>query len=221
MMSPLPDAQVNEALRLRAILQMTKAGLALLAGREPDVPIPHGEAISSLEYLAQIRGTIFTTTEGVPMVSGVATLDVAIYMPVIVRHILPIKQLRLANGTAVSGNFDLGIYDSDAEGLPRTRLVSTGSTTQSGTGDIQLVDISTISLAAGLYYLASAIDNATAQTLRILVAISTAFTSADIIHSLDGVFEEAGAFPLPTTATPVQLTSIRAAPLMYAGRHQF
>ena len=185
-------------------------------------PIPHGEAISSLERLGEIRQTIFTTTEGVVLASAAWTnANVAVYMPIVVRHSFPVKQLRIANLATVSGNFDLGIYDSDTDGLPQTRLLSTGSTAQSGANTVQLVDTGTTTLAAGLYYAASVFDNGTATIMAIGVLAHTGFNSGDSPHSLDGVFQEASAFPLPSTATPVVLTGTRRAPLMYVGRHQF
>ena len=186
-------------------------------------PIPHGEAISSLEYLAQIRGTIFTTTEAVTMgASAWGTANVAIHMPFIVRHSFPIKQLRLVNGAAVSGNLDLGVYDSDAEGLARTLLVSTGSTAQSGTTDVQLVNVSTNILSAGLYYMASVLDNGTGEVFGPSLRLQTNLSSADSINTMDGVFQEASAFPLPATATPVLLTADPTrVPIMYVGRHAF
>ena len=184
--------------------------------------IPHGEAISSLEHLAQLRGTIFAATEGIPLAGAAwTTANMAVYMPIVVRHSITIKQLRVVNSSAISGNFDLGLYDVDEEGLPRTRLVSTGSTAQAGASDVQSVNVSVTALVAGVHYLASVFDNGTGGVLSIAPVPVATTMSGDLIHTLDGVFEEASAFILPTTATPVALTAQRQAPLMYAGRHQF
>ena len=91
-------------------------------------PIPHGEAISSIEYLSQIRSTVITITEGVPFASAAwTTADTAVYVPFVVRDTFAVRQLRLTNGTTVSGSFDIGVYDSTDEGLPRTRLVAAGT----------------------------------------------------------------------------------------------
>ncbi len=183
---------------------------------------PHGEAISSLEYLAQIRGTIFSVTEGVPIASATwLGADVALYMPFIVRKEFVVKQFRLANGGTLAGNVDLGIYDSTAEGLPQTLQDSTGSTAHAGANDVQLFNVSNIALSAGLYYMAAALSSASATVVSAVIDLHTNFTTLDRPHSLDGVFEEASALPLPATATPVVMSGLRQAPLMYVGRHQF
>ena len=185
-------------------------------------PIPHGEAISSLEYLAQIRGTVFTVTEGVVLASAAwITTNLALYLPFIVRHQLTVKQFRLLNGATVSGNVDLGIYSSTIEGIPSARQVSTGSTAQAGTNGIQSVNIAATSLSPGLYYMAVALDNLTGTVASFVVDDSANHSNFDRINTVDGVFQEASAFPLPSTATPILVTGGRKAPLMYVGRHQF
>lgn len=73
-----------------------------------------------------------------------------------------IASLYLCNGAAVSGNFDLGIYDADESGTIN-RLVSTGSTVQAGTNVPQSV-ATAYTLVSGSYYAALCIDNTTATT---------------------------------------------------------
>jgi len=82
--------------------------------------------------------------------------DLAVYVPVRIRRPVVVKKLALANGAAVSGNFDIGIYDAAG-----TRLVSTGATAQSGTNDLQVVDVTDLTLQTALYYFACVMDNTT------------------------------------------------------------
>jgi hypothetical protein len=53
------------------------------------------------------------------------------------------------NGATASGNMDVGIYD-----YAGTRLVSSGSTAQSGTSAFQDFDITDTLLGPGIFYLA-------------------------------------------------------------------
>lgn len=96
------------------------------------------------------------------------------------------------NGSAVSGNIDLGIYN-----FVYSRLVSSGSTAQSGTSAIQTVDITDTRLDPGTYYMALSIDNTTATTIRLAPALAFARAGA--------MAEMSSAFALPATFTPAAL----------------
>ncbi|MCH8745139.1 MAG: hypothetical protein IIB31_05770, partial [Chloroflexi bacterium] len=110
------------------------------------------------------------------MASGAwPTANVAVYMPFTVHDDFPVKQLRFANGSTVSGNVDIGVYDSDADGLPRTRLISAGSTGQTDTFDIQLFNVATTTLVAALYYVAGVLDNTTGQAFSFAAPMNTGF----------------------------------------------
>src|SRR5262245_36344187 len=86
-----------------------------------------------------------------------STANSAVYLPVILESAVLIKSLSLANGTVVSGNFDVGLYSADGK-----RIMSTGSTAQAGTTNSQTVDTTDTPVGPGLFYLACAIDNTTA-----------------------------------------------------------
>lgn len=97
-------------------------------------------------------------------------------------------KLFAVNGTAVSGNVDIGIYDESG-----TRLVSSGSVAQTGTSVIQIFDITDTLLGVGLFFLAMAVDNTTAQFFR---------RTANAAHLRTlRVYQTASAFVLPTTVT--------------------
>src|ERR1700716_2472412 len=60
----------------------------------------------------------------------------ALYMPITLEAATTVRQIAWQNGTVVSGNVDAGIYDSS-----KAKVIATGSTAQSETSTVQLVDI--------------------------------------------------------------------------------
>ena len=130
--------------------------------------------------------------------------NMAIYQPVIVHVSTTVLQLAWANGATVSGNVDVGVYDSAF-----TRLVSSGSTAQSGTSVPQFVNITDLYLAVGTYYLALACDNTTATFVR-------RTPTAPFGRTPMGNFEQASAFALPATGTPVVFTTSNFTPMVSA-----
>jgi len=94
-----------------------------------------------------------------------------------------------ANGATVSGNVDLGIYDTDG-----TRKTSTGSQAQSGTSVNQKFTLaSALTLAPGRYFMAMSVDNTTATVIRATCsAPSGRVCGSQMMDS---------AFVLPATAT--------------------
>lgn len=118
----------------------------------------------------------------------------AIFWPIIVETNLTVSKLYVFNGTVVSGNIDLGLYNPDG-----VRLSSAGSTAQSGTSAIQSVSVTPFNIAPGLYYLAATLDNTTGTILgRTLPMVSFGRTM--------GIVQMGSAFPLPATATFATLT---------------
>jgi hypothetical protein len=127
--------------------------------------------------------------------SGVwPSANLAIYIPFFLVEPVSIAQLFLYNGSAVSGNVDVGLYAEDG-----TRLVSTGSTAQAGTSMLQFFDVTDTWLGPGVFYLASALDNTTGTTQRVA-------PSNVMVLSVQGVAQQASAFPLPAAATFAALT---------------
>ncbi len=112
----------------------------------------------------------------------------AIYVPFRISESIVIQNLFLQNGSAVSGNFDIGILD-----IAGCKLVSSGSTAQAGVSVTQTVDITDTQIGPGLFYLALSFNNITATVLR--------STSNARFLRLLGCAQEANAFPLPAVAT--------------------
>lgn len=114
--------------------------------------------------------------------------NLAIFVPFRLPAPLTVQSLWVLNGATASGNIDVGIYDYTG-----TKLVSTGSTAQSGTNVVQSVGVTAV-LGAGLFYLALAMNNTTGTIAR--------FAPANVgLVKAAGLAEAASAFPLPATTT--------------------
>lgn len=116
-----------------------------------------------------------------------ASANRAVYMPFTLSTSYLVQRLWWANGSAVAGNVDCGIYTSDG-----VRLVSTGSTAQAGTSVVQSVSITPLLLTPGRYYMGLAASSTSATFLS-----DTVF----LVPGLVGLAQEASALPLPAQAT--------------------
>jgi hypothetical protein len=120
----------------------------------------------------------------------------AIYLPFAVDETVIIDKLGVFNGSTASGNLDLGIYSATT----LAKLVSSGSTAQSGTNTLQALTVTDTTLAPGCYFLACAMNGTTGTALRY------AMTGSNIQYwECAGMRQEASAFALPATATPSNL----------------
>lgn len=89
-----------------------------------------------------------------------------------------IRSFWWANGSTVNGNMDMGIYSWNAFGTTCQKLVSVGSTAQTGTSTLQIATPSSpYLLDRGSYYLAITNSGATGTTWGSTFAASTAATS--------------------------------------------
>jgi len=134
-----------------------------------------------------------------PASAGFESSNRAAYFPILLPTTCVARRMWWANGATVNATYhiDVGIY-ADAGYKPGARLVSTGQTDQGTASELQFVDITDLTLAPSLYWL----------------AISSTSSSATIYRSsaVVGLYralrmQEAAANPLPATATPVQATS--------------
>jgi hypothetical protein len=98
-----------------------------------------------------------------------------------------VSRVRIGEVVVSSGNIDVGIYGASGT-VPNSRLVSAGSVACPAAGPQQDVVIAPTSIGPGLYFLALAANNATAQFRRFF----------DL--GLAGVYRGTGQFPLPATA---------------------
>lgn len=180
---------------------------------------PKPEHYASVWPSAGERGIVLSTMHalfGLDAMSSQATSQAtfgdtrAILMPVRLPWVMRVEQLFVANGSSVGGSVDLGIYVRDPESSHFTRLVSTGSTPQSGANANQVIALgSPLVLVPGLYYyLALGIISTTGHIWRWLVGQQLAQVAAGGWSWID-----AGAMPLPATIT----NATRGAPAMLIG----
>lgn len=139
----------------------------------------------------------FTSTTGWP------TANKAFYVHIRIEKPFLLGSLWWINGNNATGNADVGIFD----GTTYKKLASSGSTARSGTSVLQKVSVGPILLPPGDYLL----GHAASSTSGVSVMMSVA---TQLNCDLGGVTEEAAAFPLPATATPVQTTAGFVAPMI-------
>jgi hypothetical protein len=128
---------------------------------------------------------------GAPVSATYPTASLAMYIPFRITDPLLVTTMFCFNGTVVSGNVDVGIYD-----IAGTRLVSKGTTAQAGVSAIQTFDITDTLIGAGLFYMAIAVDNITATLYRYAPG-----GNAQLALVACGLAQQASAFVLPATAT--------------------
>ena len=120
----------------------------------------------------------------------------AIWVPFYVMETVTVVKMFWLNGAIVgNGTADIGIYNS-AFALQ----VSMGPATTAGANVIQEADITNTALTAGQYYMALALSNATDHIQ------STATATVQFLKSV-GMAQEASASTLPSTGTPVVISS--------------
>jgi hypothetical protein len=149
-----------------------------------------GEITISPWSYQSLGPALWVMNQVTPATNNFVTANLAVFVPFWVPEPVVIYKMGWGNGAAVAGNIDVGIYDEAA-----TRLVSSGTTAQSGTATLQVVDVADTTLARGRYYLAMASD-----TSGITQKVLAALPAAGIPQSL-GLLQQAAAFVLPATAT--------------------
>ncbi len=133
------------------------------------------------------------------------TANTAYYIPFRIPHGMIVANMFIINGATINGNLDIGIYSTDG-----TRLISSGSTAHAGANIIQTVAIS-ITLGAGLFYMALAFDGNTA-TVGYCGLGHARWTRCA------GIVQQANAFVLPATATFATCTTSVAWQMGLTGR---
>jgi hypothetical protein len=126
----------------------------------------------------------------------------AIYVPFRIPMAVLCNQMFTYNGATASNNIDIGLYDHTGK-----RLVSMGSTAQSGTNAIQLFNIADLWLGPGLFYMAMAMDGATGTVFG-----SATYNIPDATGL--GIAIQETAFALPATATFASPASSNRIPMM-------
>lgn len=131
---------------------------------------------------------------GNPISAAWPATNRALFYPLTIQVPAIAQRVWVWNGSAVSGNFDIGIFDENGN-----ELVGTGTTAQSGTNTVQNVDITDTLLGPGTYWLGVVFDNTTATTIRV---------NPSAIHIAPlGCYQQASAYPLPNPATFVRIAT--------------
>ncbi len=120
--------------------------------------------------------------------SGIAA-NTAVFIPFSVAKRITFTTLFIVNGATVSGNVDVGIYDSNG-----TLIVSKGSTAQAGASALQKFTVTSTTIGPGVYYLAVVFDNTTGTIYKTIIGQA-------LRTKLTGMAQMASAFPLPATVT--------------------
>ena len=150
-----------------------------LAVTDPPVHIHSYDSL--LEAAGDVSGTIGSVVW--------PTANTAIFIPFRLAAPATVRKLFWMNGSIVSGNVDAGIYDKNG-----VRLVSSGSTLQSGANVNQSVDVTDTVIGPGNFYLALAMDNITGT-----IEMTQSYT-VEMLRII-GLAQQATAFALPATAT--------------------
>lgn len=152
-----------------------------------DVQLPYHDVIVSTTTHAGVMGEY---THRQSNNSGTfPAANTALFYPIRIARAVSVKTLFTFNAAVVSGNIDVGIYDTEGN-----RLVSSGSAAQVGINTLQVTTLgSTLFIPRGLYFLAVAMDNTTGTLMFYGMTIP-------MIPGY-GIRAQVAAFPLPATAT--------------------
>ena len=152
---------------------------------------PTSQLISPYSY--ESIGQMLYAVSNAGAASATCTANLAIYVPFSLSEKRTAVKMWTYNGATASGNVDVGIYRADG-----TKLVSMGPTAQSGTSDLQALDITDTDLPPGeQLYMAFAASAGTTTMTRL-----TGSAQASQIAAC-GVLEQSGlsSGTLPSTAT--------------------
>lgn len=151
--------------------------------------------------------SIDTQSMSSPMVTYPATgqtwptADMAIYVPVLVKQRVVVKQLWFGSSGTAAGNYDLGLYDAAG-----TALLRQGSTAKGGAGET-VWNCTDTPIGPGLYYLAL-VSSTSTDTFAMM-----SVWAAPIPAAL-GVLTQSSALPLPATATFAVNQTLSKVPLV-------
>lgn len=157
---------------------------------------PTSLVITPIAYEAMGAAGRDVTTVNIPASKVWPTTNTAYIYPFRLEQATTFVGMFVENGSAVSGNFDIGYYDENY-----ARQWSSGSTAQAGTSTCQVVS-NTLSVGPGLYYAALNFDNTTAT-----VATKDAAVAATLA-SYGWAQQAVGALALPSTFTPALMASV-------------
>lgn len=149
--------------------------------------------ISSVGRYADLG--MYGTAGGIINTATLVAANRGIFLPIYFDHLVLVNKLWWFNGSNVTGNADVGVYN-DAFNL----AVSTGATARVNTNRIQEVDVADTFLVPGRYYLALS-SSATGNFC--------ALTGGTVIKQrMCGALQQDTVHPLPSTAAPVAIADV-------------
>lgn len=158
--------------------------------------VPSKQAISTLE-IPVANGLYGATNVGASTTWRVA--NEAFYFPIILTEEVTIKRLLWRTGTTGgNGNYDIGLYTSNGEGEPDSRLTNLGSTAFPAANTEVASNIADQTIGPGLFYIGLSLSS-TSDSTRVAGTLNV----QDELIRRAGIWREASALPLPATATPV------------------
>lgn len=171
-------------------------------GLFPDSPVPPLVTITpwSMESIGGGLQTIGNTIGNSTGSAAWPSANAAIFVPFWVFTTTTFLRMFLYHGSGAAGNVDMGVYDAAG-----TRLMSLGSTAQSGTSQVKTYNTTDLTLPPGKYYMALALSSTSGT-----VAGTGAITTPQ--QKLLGCYQMASAFPLPATATFATLATFLRIP---------
>lgn len=131
--------------------------------------------------------------------SAWSTSNQAVYIPVVLRQSVTITSFYSCNGATASNNFDIGIFSVDG-----SKIISTGSTAQSGTSTIQTVSVTNTDVGPGVFYIGMTMNGTTGTVYQLSAAV--------YLGPFLGIYQQTSAFPLPASATFATLGSTTKIP---------
>ena len=142
--------------------------------------------------------SLVTMGIGGPGSGTIVAANMALFYPFRNPWPITVTKVWVANGAGVSGNWDVAVYDESW-----ARLVSAGTTGQSGANVLQAVDVTDTVIGRGRYYL-----SIVGSTLTTATYVRSA-PAAGILQSLGCLQQDISGigFPLPATATPAKITT--------------
>lgn len=157
-------------------------------------PLPlHITSVGRFNTLTNIAGM---TAEGNFASATWPANNRAIYIPIFMPARFTVARFFVANGTAVSGTFDIGLFNYEGE-----KLISTGSTAQAGTSVVQYVGVTDQSFPAGNYFLGIVLSTTSGR------AFNSSLGAVGDGLMMGATLEALGSAVLPASMAPSSFTS--------------
>lgn len=157
-----------------------------------NIPSPYFPTAPNITFLSgESVGLAYAlVNQQTPASAAWPSANRAIYVPFSIRESITVISLFVVNGATAAGNFDIGIYSQDG-----ARIVSLGSTVQTGTSTIQNTSITATRIGPGRFYLALVLSSASGTVFTWNSGV-TGVTSNTV-----GIYSQTTALPLPASAT--------------------